>query len=78
LPDIANEQTHEIVEAFDKSAATPLPLLIEPRSGLATKLERCEKIEGEISRVFWCRLFAREHASQPSLLSSLKEALLAA
>jgi hypothetical protein len=33
--------------------------LIEPRSGLATELGRCEKVEGPISRVFWCRLFAR-------------------
>ena len=32
---------------------------IEPRSGLATVLGRCEKVEGPISRVFWCRLFAR-------------------
>jgi hypothetical protein len=32
---------------------------IEPRSGLASELGACEKVEGEISRVFWCRLFAR-------------------
>jgi hypothetical protein len=32
---------------------------IEPRSGLATVLGRCEKVEGPISRVFGCRLFAR-------------------
>jgi len=31
---------------------------IEPRSGLASELGACEKVEGEISRVFWCRLFA--------------------
>jgi hypothetical protein len=36
---------------------------IEPRSGLATELGRCEKVEGPISRVFWCRLFARTRES---------------
>ena len=28
-------------------------------SGLATELGTCEKVQGEITRVFWCRLFAR-------------------
>ncbi len=32
---------------------------IEPRSGLATDPGACEKVQGEISRVFWCRLWAR-------------------
>jgi hypothetical protein len=32
---------------------------IEPRSALAAQLGKCEKVEGPISGVFRCRLFAR-------------------
>jgi hypothetical protein len=35
---------------------------IPPPSGSAEELGTCELVEGEISRVFWCRLFARAHA----------------
>jgi hypothetical protein len=37
---------------------------IEPRSGLATELGAWEKVEGQISRVFCCRLFAKAHREQ--------------
>jgi hypothetical protein len=32
---------------------------IPPLSDSAHELGTCEKVEGPISRVFWCRLFAR-------------------
>ncbi len=35
---------------------------IPPPSGSALDLGTCEQVAGEISRVFWCRLFARAHA----------------
>jgi len=34
---------------------------IPPLSESALNLGTCEKVEGPISRVFWCRLFARAH-----------------
>jgi len=33
---------------------------IPPLSGSALELGTCEQVTGEISRVFWCRLFAKE------------------
>ena len=34
---------------------------IEPPKG-AADLGACEKVSGAISRVYWCRLFARAHS----------------
>ncbi len=32
---------------------------VEPRSMSTADLGTCEKVSGPISRVFWCRLFAK-------------------
>jgi hypothetical protein len=35
---------------------------VPPPSNSALELGTCEKVEGEISRVFWCRLFTRANS----------------